>query len=343
MFENLRRPYIIAEIGVNHGGNIDLAKKLIDLAKEGGANCAKFQSYKAEKIASKNSPAYWDTSKEPTKSQFELFKKYDSFSSNEYEILAEYCNNIGIDFLSTPFDLDAVDFLNPLMKYYKIASADITNIPLLRKVASKGKPILLSIGASYYYEVQQAIHILRKAGATEIIIMHCVLNYPTSNEEAYIGRIAKLRSLFPEFTIGYSDHTLPDEQMLILTSAWLVGASVLEKHFTYDKTLQGNDHYHSMDINDLKKLNSNIEFILKIYGEEGFDENLLNQESARLNARRSIVSSCKIRKGELFTEDNLTCKRPAHGISPIHWDEVIGKKASKDIEDDSILKWSDIN
>ena len=169
-------PYIIAEIGVNHEGDIALAKRLIREAKDGGAHAAKFQSYKANKIASKNSPAYWDQSKEPTDSQFKLFQKYDGFGEAEYKELAEYCRTLGIDFMSTPFDLDAVDFLAPLMPAFKIASADITNVPLIRKCAGTGKPLIISTGAATLSEIELALTTAKQAGARNVALLHCVLN-----------------------------------------------------------------------------------------------------------------------------------------------------------------------
>ncbi|MFM8778046.1 MAG: N-acetylneuraminate synthase family protein, partial [Acidimicrobiaceae bacterium] len=177
-------PYVIAEIGVNHEGSLETAKLLIESAKRGGADAAKFQTYKAGLIASKFSPSYWDTSQEPTTSQYELFTKYDAFGEAEYKELAAHCKKHEIEFVSTPFDLGAVDMLNPLVRYFKVASADITNPPLLKKVAVTGKPVILSSGASNIDEIDAALTILRSAGAKEICLMHCILNYPTRNENA---------------------------------------------------------------------------------------------------------------------------------------------------------------
>jgi sialic acid synthase SpsE len=332
------KPYIIAEIGVNHEGSMELAKRLIREAKEGGAHAAKFQSYKAEKIASKYSPAYWDQSKESTDSQYKLFKKYDAFNDSEYRELAKYCQEVGIDFMSTPFDLEAVDCLAPLMPAFKIASADITNVPLLRKCAQQGKPIILSTGASSFVEVEFAINILKSGGATAIALLHCVLNYPTPEKNAQLSMIRKLAHLFPECVIGYSDHVVPDETMSALEVAVLHGCVILEKHFTHDKTLPGNDHYHAMDKQDLQaflaKLNK-----YQVLLSECSDKDLKIEQQAREHARRSIVANGDIEAGEFLTENNLICKRPAHGVSPIYWDEVIGKKAVMNIDDDTPLQW----
>lgn len=334
-------PYIIAEVGVNHEGSIEKARELIVLAKEGGADAVKFQTYKAETLASKNSPAYWDLSKEPTTSQYELFQKYDKLGEREYELLAEYCRKVGIDFLSTPFDDRAVEFLFPLVPCFKVASADITNFPLLRKIAKKGKPVLLSTGASTLAEIETAISELEGAGCESLALLHCILNYPTPYENTHLNMIEGMQKTFPNYLIGYSDHTLPDEGMLILTAAYLKGARIIEKHFTYDKTLPGNDHYHAMDINDLKRFRGNLELLQKAEGQEQ-KAPLSSENPARENARRSIVLKKAIKKGEPLTEELITCKRPAFGISPVHWDEVIGKKAGSDFPEDHILHWQDL-
>ena len=335
------RPYVIAEIGVNHEGSMELAKRLIDLAKEGGADAAKFQSYKADKIASKHSPAYWDREKEPTDSQHKLFQKYDSFGADEYCELAMHCRSIGIDFLSTPFDAVAVEFLDPLMAFYKIASADITNVPLLRHVASKRKPVVLSTGASTLAEIDMAANTLKESGCKDLALLQCTLNYPCPNRNANLNMIDGLRRAYPEVVLGYSDHTLPDECMLVLTASWIKGATIIEKHFTHDKALPGNDHYHAMDVNDLKRFIANVESLMEARG-VSFKAPLKDEALAREHARRSIVVGCPIAKGAVIEESFLTYKRPAHGISPAFWDEVIGRKAAHDMEEDHILQWEDL-
>ncbi|MGH8370060.1 MAG: N-acetylneuraminate synthase family protein [Gammaproteobacteria bacterium] len=330
-------PYVIAEIGVNHEGDFDLAKRLIDEAKAGGAHAAKFQSYKAGKIASKNSPAYWDTSKEPTESQYKLFRKYDAFEPDQYRKLAEHCKKSGIDFLSTPFDLEAVDFLEPLVPLFKVASADITNVPLIRKCAATGKPLVMSTGASSLPEIQYAVDIARQAGATEIALLHCILNYPTPPQNAELGMIPVLSRTFPDCVIGYSDHVVPDSTISALEAAMLLGASVLEKHFTHDKSLPGNDHYHAMDKQDLRRFMEKAEVYRTLIA--GGQKDLEKEKAARLHARRSIVAAHDIRAGQILTADDLIAKRPAHGISPLQWDDVVGSKALCDISDDTLLQW----
>ena len=334
-------PYVIAEIGVNHEGSMDTARRLIDLAREGGADAAKFQSYKAERIASKDSPAYWDTAKEPTPSQFALFRKYDTFEAEDYARLAEHCRSVGIEFMSTPFDAGAVKFLDPLVRFFKVASADITNVPLLRQVAAKGKPVVLSTGASSLDEIEAAAATLRAAGCRELVLLHCVLNYPCPNANANLNMIAGLKQAFPDTVIGYSDHTQPDAAMQVMTAAWLRGATVLEKHFTHDKDLPGNDHYHAMDVDDLKRLIANLAFLEETLGST--DKQPLPEEaSARENARRSIVTDHALAAGAEIGEADITCKRPGSGISPARWDEVVGRRAKRDLAGDHILRWEDL-
>jgi N-acetylneuraminate synthase len=330
-------PYIIAEIGVNHEGSMELAKRLIDEAAAGGAHAAKFQSYKASKIASKNSPAYWDQTKEPTDSQFKLFQKYDGFGEQEYVALAKHCEEVGIHFMSTPFDLDAVDFLAPLMPAFKVASADITNVPLIRKCASQGKPLIISTGAATFPEIEFALTTAKEAGATEISLLHCVLNYPTPEENAQLGMIETLKRIFPDVVIGYSDHVAPDETISALEASMLLGACILEKHFTHDKTLPGNDHYHAMNESDLKAFVEKQKTYKKLIA--GDTKDISKESAARLHARRSIVANGAIKAGEIITEDMLIAKRPAHGISPVHWDDIVGKTAKQDIADDDLLTW----
>ena len=336
-------PYIIAEIGVNHEGSLEKAINLIELAKKGGANAAKFQTYKADSIASVNSPAYWDRSKEKTNSQHELFQKYDNFNEKDYYLLSEHCNKVGIDFVSTPFDTFSVNFLDPMLSYFKIASADITNLPFLRKIASKHKPILLSTGASNMEEIDLAITELQENGSGEICLMHCILNYPTENENANLDMIEGLKKSYPEKVIGYSDHTLPDPQMLVLTAAYLKGAMVIEKHFTNDKTLPGNDHYHAMDVDDLIRFVELIEQIHISLGPNSHKKPIETENISRLNARRSIVLARYVSAGQELIEKDLTYKRPGTGISPLHWDEIIGTKTIRELESDHILKWSDLD
>lgn len=333
----LYKPFIIAEAGVNHEGSMQIAKRLIEEACEGGADAIKFQTYKANTIASKNSPAYWDTTKEPISSQYELFCKHDKFWKKEMEELKSHCDKVGIEFLSTPFDIESAKFLNDLMDVFKISSSDITNKPFIEFICNFKKPIILSTGASFLYEIQESVSWIERAG-NDLALLHCVLNYPTPDENANLGMIFGLKRAFPDKIIGYSDHTLPKD-MQVCKNAILLGATIIEKHFTHDKTLTGNDHYHAMDKNDLTKFKKDIEETFKILGK--FEVSALDDEKlARDNARRSLVASKDIKKGDIIKRDDLTFKRPASGISPKFIDDIVGRRAFCNISEDDILKWN---
>lgn len=342
IIEDSSPPYVIAEIGVNHEGSIEKARELIAQAHAGGAQAAKFQTYKAETLASRNSPAYWDTTKENTSSQFELFKKYDTFEAADYQELAAYCQELGIDFLSTPFDAAAVGLLAPLIPAFKVASADLTNVPLLRQVAATGKPVVLSVGASTLSEIDVALDTLSGAGCRQVALLHCILNYPTSYQDANLAMIGSLRRTYPDHVIGYSDHTLPDPAMTMLTTAYLNGARILEKHFTYDKTLPGNDHYHAMDTEDLKTFGRQLDLIRAATG-KAHKSPIESEQLARQNARRSIVAAQAIEVGQVLTEQMLICKRPGSGISPLLWDDVVGRRTRRAIDADQALRWDDLS
>lgn len=343
IFKN--EPFLIGEIGVNYYdiaklkniSNMEAAKLMVKEAKDAGCDGVKFQTYKAETIASRNSPAYWDLNEEPTTSQFELFKKFDSFGYEEYKELAEYCKEIGIMFLSTPFDFDSIDYLDELMDVYKISSSDLNNTPFIKKILTKNKPIIISTGASTMEEVKNTINLIEKTNPNvDIGILHCVLSYPTDYLDANLLMIKNLKDNFTQYEIGYSDHTKPDSQMLTLTTAYLYGASIIEKHFTLDKNLKGNDHYHAMDPEDIRVFKENIKFIKNINGQ--YDKKPLECETqSRLQARRSIVASRDILKGNVITEDDLIFKRPGSGISPDKINSVIGKTATVNIKADDIL------
>jgi N-acetylneuraminate synthase len=335
-------PYVIAEIGVNHEGSLEKAQEMIRQASAAGADAVKFQTYKAHKLAVKHSPHYWDLNEEPCTSQYQLFKKYDCFGPDEYLRLTEVCQKEGVAFVSTPFDDQALEFLAPLVPFVKVASADITNLPFLRKIAAVGKPVILSTGASTIAEIDQAVTTLRSGGCPQLALLHCVLNYPTEFESAHLGMIRGLAYTWPDLVIGYSDHTRPEPDMLTLVEAYLLGAAIIEKHFTYDKSLTGNDHYHAMDEKDLKTFREQIQKVRQRHGASIHKMPLKSEEPARRNARRSIVTNGEVKKGQVFKESNLTYKRPASGISPQHWDEVLGMIASRDLPDDHLLTWADL-
>ena len=330
-------PIIIAEAGVNHEGSMDIAKRLIDEACEGGAQAIKFQTYKAEKLASKDSPYYWDIRKESTRSQYELFKKYDKFWKTEYEELKIHCDKAGIEFLSTPFDVESLHFLNDLMDVVKISSSDLNNIPFIREILQYKKPILLSTGASYLWEIQRTFEIIEKADI-KLCLLHCILNYPTEIKNANLGMINTLKRHFPNSMLGYSDHTQP-ENINVITTSYILGSRIIEKHFTHNKTLPGNDHYHAMDKDDLKRIIQEINVIRQILGSN--EKYPLKSEGAsRRNARRSLVAAMNISSGDVVSHQVITWKRPATGISPENIDALIGKKALTDIAEDTILQWN---
>jgi len=337
MKKKIYKPYVIAEAGVNHEGSMEIARKLVYEAKEAGANAIKFQTYKASTIASKDSPAYWDITKEPTKSQYELFTKHDKFWKNEMQELKNYCDKIGIEFMSTPFDIESATFLNDMMDVFKISSSDITNKPFIEYMCDFDKPVILSTGASSLSEIAEAVSWIEKKG-NPLALLHCVLNYPTPDQNANLGMIMDLKTKFPDKMIGYSDHTLPKD-MKVCEMATILGSVIIEKHFTHDKTLPGNDHYHAMDKEDLKLFRSNLERTFEILG--GFKiESLEDEAPARANARRSLVAQKDIPKDKVIEKEDLTFKRPAHGVSPRFIGEVVGKTALVDIKDDDVLKWN---
>lgn len=336
---------LIAEIGVNYYDiakkegmtPLEAAKKMILEAKNAGIHAVKFQTYKAGTLAAKASPSYWDTTEEPTTSQYELFQKFDSFSYEEYKELKLYADEVGIEFLSTAFDFESADYLDELMEVYKISSSDLSNLPFIEYQAQKNKPILLSVGASELLEIEAAVDAIRKHSDQPIVLLHCVLEYPTPLADANLLKIRSLKEQFPELIIGYSDHTKPTAGCDVIKTAYNLGALCIEKHFTLDKTLKGNDHYHAMDPEDAKRILEGIELLDQIRG-CGEICSLETEAAARKNARRSIVSSADIAKGTVITEDMLTFKRPGTGISPGRLSEVVGKSAAADIAEDTILE-----
>ena len=336
---------LIGEIGVNyydiakqHGLTpLQGAKMMIRQAKEAGIHAVKFQTYRAETLASRQSPAYWDTREETTRSQYELFAKYDSFGEQEYRQLHDYCQEVGIEFLSTAFDFSSADYLDPLMEVYKISSSDLTNLPFLAHQAKKQKPILLSVGASDYPEIQRAVDTIRQYNHQMLVLLHCVLEYPTPYEHANLNKIVSLRQQFPHLVVGYSDHTRPDSCCDVIKTAYLLGARVVEKHFTLDKTLPGNDHYHAMDPQDARRILEGISFVQSLRGSYALSS-LETESSARLNARRSLVAVGDIPKGTVLTREMLTFKRPGTGISPQYLEQVLGRRTARDIPDDTPLQ-----
>nr|WP_325224261.1 N-acetylneuraminate synthase family protein [uncultured Oscillibacter sp.] len=342
----MNKPYFIAEMGVNFYDTarvlgispLEAAKLYIDEAAQAGVDCAKFQSYKANTIVSKNSPAYWDTSEEPTKTQYELFLKYDHFDQIEYQELCDYTHGKGLDFTSTPFDYASADYLEPMVDFYKISSSDLTNLPFIKHIGKKGKPVFLSTGAAYLSEIDEAVRVLREAGCQDLVLLHCVLSYPTKPEDANLRMIETLKRVFPDMRVGFSDHVVPDEAMTTLSTAYLLGAEVLEKHFTLDKKLPGNDHYHAGDPRDFQKAITNFRKINTLLG-NGEKTVLDCERVSRREARRSLVLTRDMRAGEVIREIDVMAKRPGTGISPKYMDVVIGKQIKIDLGEDSVLTW----
>lgn len=342
----MKKPYIIAELGVNFYDTarvmnispLEAAKMYIDEAAKAGIDCAKFQSYKAGTIVSKNSPAYWDTTKEPTKTQYELFLKHDSFGEKEYRELCDYTHSKGMDFTSTPFDYASADYLEDMVDFYKISSSDLSNLPFIRHIAKKGKPVYISVGAAYLSEVDEAVRALTEEGCKDIVLFHCVLSYPTKPEDANLRIIETLKRVFPFCRIGFSDHVAPDDTMMTLSAAYMLGAEVIEKHFTIDKTLPGNDHYHAGDPSDFVKAINNFKWIDSVLGSP--EKVVLKcEETPRREARRSLVLTRDMKAGEVIEESDLMPKRPGTGISPQYADIVIGRAVKSDLQEDTILTW----
>jgi len=341
--------FIIADIGVNYYdiadkqnlSLLDAAKKMIEKAKENGTDAIKFQTYKTEKIVSKQAPAYWDLTEEPTDSQYKLFKKYDKFGFEEYKELSEFCDKKNVIFISTPFDFNAADYLDELMPIFKISSSDLTNTPFIEHIANKNKPIFLSTGAATLGEIERAINTIKSTGNNEIILFHCILDYPTQFKDINLNMIKHLANIYPEYMIGFSDYTKPDDSMLVTTIAYAYGAKIIEKHFTLDKNLPGNDHYHAMEPKDLKNLRENIMFVQKISGQY-HKQPLPCELNSRTHARRSIIANLDISKGDIITKEMITFKRPGTGIPPFMVDYVVGGTALEDLKEDDIITFDKI-
>ena len=324
-------PYIIADIGVNHEGDLERAKDMIRMAAEAKCDAVKFQMYKADTIASKEySKAYWDLQEESTPNQYELFCKYDKFDEVDYRILADYAKEVNIDFLVTPFDEHMVEIASELSRYIKIASADITNVPLLEKCARTKKPIILSTGASSQEEIAFAIQTIEEQKGNILGILYCVLNYPLAEKDVHLSSMCQLQKEYGDrYHIGYSDHCKPSAQgrMYSLELAAMLGATIIEKHFTDDVKGIGNDHYHSMNSKMARSFLDYLERMQSIYGTKE-DKDLSIENKAIENARRRIFARKDIQQGETFSEDNLIPLRANCGVEIRKWKEVIGKKAT---------------
>ena len=328
---------IIAEAGVNHNGSIDQAKKLIDIASDAKADFVKFQTFITEKNITRNAEKaeYQKDHTDPDESQFEMIKNLE-LDRAAHEELIDYCKTKDIQFLSTAFDHDSIDLLDELnIPLFKIPSGEITNLPYLRHIGKMGKPIIMSTGMSSLEEVRDALNVLIESGAEkeQITILHCNTEYPTPMEDVNLNAMLTISDDLG-VKIGYSDHTLGIE---VPIAAVALGAVVIEKHFTLDRTLPGPDHAASLEPNELKEMVTTIRNIEKAMG-DGIKKPSPSETKNISVARKSIVAKMPIKKGELFTEENLTVKRPGIGISPMEWDAVIGKAASSDYEMDDLIR-----
>lgn len=332
---------LIAEAGVNHNGNIEFAKKLIDKAKEANCDIIKFQTYKAERLTTINAPRFWNWSGEKKKkgSQFDSYSTLDSFNKKHYKILIEYCKKKNIEFLSTPFDNESADMLVSIgMRGFKIASCDITNVELLKHIAKKNLPILLSTGASNLNEINDAVKIIKKCGNKKILIMHCTLCYPTKPKDANLMAINTIKKNFPNELVGLSDHTLGID---IASASLSLGVSAIEKHFTFNNKLKKSaDHWLSILPEDLKTLKNRCNLINEAMG-SGVKKVLACEVKARKYARRSIVSRSNFQKGHKIQIKDLDFKRPGTGINPKEVKKILGKKLIKTINKDHIFKLTD--
>ncbi len=329
--------FVIAEAGVNHNGDIELGRALIREAKQAGADAIKFQTYKAAKLSTRTAPRYWFEPDDPHGSQYDSFAQLDRFGEREYTELFRYAKEMGILCFSTPFDEEAVDMLDELgVPGYKIASADLTDFPLLERVAGKAKPVILSTGVANLGEVSEAVQLLRQSGTEEIILLQCTLQYPCDFENANLRMMLHLMAAFPDLPIGLSDHTLG---IAIPQAAVALGATVIEKHYTLDKKLSGSaDHHMSVDPGELKQMMDSIRAIEKAMG--SYEKKVVAAEKpAHSYARRSIVAAQGIPKGTVITREMLTFKRPGTGIYPKFAEMVVGRTAKQDISEDALLTW----
>ena len=322
---------IIAEAGVNHNGSLECAKEMALAAKKAGADIVKYQTAVPEQVVSRFAEKA-DYQKQQTgseESQLEMIKKIH-FGFEEHRQLKEYCDEIGIRYLSTPFDLDSIDFLATLdMPVWKIPSGEITNLPYLEKVAALKKPLILSTGMSMLSEIEDALAVLEENGCEDVTLLHCNTEYPTPMEDVNLLAMRDLEEQFA-LPVGFSDHTLGIEADI---AAAALGACVIEKHFTLDKTLEGPDHQASLEPDELKAMVRAIRNIEKALG-TGEKHVTPSEAKNRPIARKSIVAKRAIKKGEVFTAENLTTKRPGDGVSPMRWYDVLGKEASRDFAED---------
>lgn len=333
----MNKTFIIAEAGVNHNGSLEMAFQLIDVAVAAGVDAVKFQTFKAEKFIAVNAPkaGYQRGTTGSDESQLKMVKKLELDEAAHIQ-LYQYCQHKGIQFLSTPFDLGSIDLLNRLgLKVFKIPSGEITNLPYLRKLGALKKRLILSTGMADLGEIEDALDVLAESGTPieNITVLHCNTEYPTSFEDVNLRAMLTIRDAFPGITVGYSDHTLGIE---VSMAAVAMGATVIEKHFTLDRKLPGPDHEASLEPDELKAMVQVIRNIEKALG-DGVKRPSPSEVKNKFIVRKSLVATQPIKTGELFSADNITAKRPGAGISPMRWDEVLGKVAQKDYEKDELI------
>jgi N,N'-diacetyllegionaminate synthase len=329
--------YVIAEAGVNHNCDVQLGYKLIETAGAAGADAIKFQSYTASRIATRAAPRYWVEPADPQGTQWDTFDKLDKLSDRDFKSLLGHARHVGLTAFSTPFDDEAVDFLASLdVPAFKIASADLTCHGLIDRAARVGKPMLLSTGTSTLAEVEEALEVCRRAGNEEVALLHCTLKYPCPPEAINLRMMEHLMRAFSGVPVGLSDHSLGTS---VPQAAVALGACVIEKHYTVDKTLPGSpDHHLSVDPAEMRAMVDGIRTVEKALGkaEKGLEP---MEKEAYLYARRSVTSKVKIPRGAAITREMLTYKRPGTGISPRHLDMVVGRVARQDIPEDTTITW----
>ena len=333
----MNKTFIIAEAGVNHNGNLEMAMQMVDVAVAAGADAVKFQTFKAEKVIAVNAPkaGYQKETTGSDESQLEMVKKLE-LDETAHTKLHQYCQHKGIQFLSTPFDLESIDLLNRLgLKVFKIPSGEITNLPYLKKLGALKKRLILSTGMADLGEIKDALDVLTESGTPleNITVLHCNTEYPTPFEDVNLRAMLTIGHVFG-VAVGYSDHT-PGIEVAIAAVA--LGAVVLEKHFTLDRNLPGPDHKASLEPDELKAMVQAIRNIEKALG-AGIKKPSPSELKNMPVARKSIVAAAPIKKGEAFTEMNITVKRPGTGITPMRWDEIIGRKAAKPYQKDDLIE-----
>lgn len=330
--------FIIAEAGVNHNGDISKAKELIDAAVEAGVDAVKFQTFNTDKLTTKKAPKadYQNETTDKNESQYDMLKKLE-LSKEEHIILKEYCEKKNINFMSTPFSFDTVDLLEEIgIDIYKIGSSDTNNLPLLKCIAQKNKPIILSTGMSTLTEVSEAVDTILNTGNDKLVLLHCVSNYPAEYENINLKAMDTMKNAF-NIETGYSDHTLGIE---VPVAAAARGAALIEKHFTLDKNMKGPDHKASLNPKELKNMVQSIRNIETSLG-NGIKEPTQNEKENKKTIRKSIVVNKNKNKGELINKEDIDIKRPGIGIAPKFFKIITGMKLTKKVKEDQLLTWED--